>query len=513
MNKKKTLWLCIVLVGAMLFSGCDELAGLLEGQENGEDPDGPSGSTDLSFYVSEDDGDDGNDGLSKDTPFKTLKVAFEAARDSADRKQIVVLSNLTQTGADADADALTGPSELITIKGKDGSEIITREVVANGGAGSVLVITGGAKIAFVNIKVNGMYDGGGSVFNRAIKIDDSEVTLGQGAVITGKLQGDSSGDYPGPTMPDPGIPDTKNGSGVFVTNSGKLTIEEGSMVTDCKGPVLPAGGGTGTLGAVYANNESNVLMKGGEIYNNQARRGGGVAVYGNATFTMMGGKIRNNEATDGGGIYAVIDQKTDTNMPTLTLVSGEIYGNETTNDGGGIYTVKTLAAFTIENGVVISENKAGEYGGGIAAVSTTTTTGDNTITMNGGEISKNEAANGGGVYIYAVKVSVSFTMNGGEISKNTATLNGGGVYLRPNISKATNPYTATFTLTDGVIYGSTSEKANIISGGSTSNGVAIYKKDGPSGYDHRTTVKTPKGAVSNDSARHWEDTFDKNYTP
>jgi predicted outer membrane repeat protein len=495
MNKKKTLWLCIVLVGAMLFSGCDELAGLLGDQENGEDPDGPSGSTDLSFYVSKD-GDDGNDGLSKDTPFKTLLAAFEAARDSADRKQIVVRSDLS----DADAVVFDGGNNkdfaTITIKGKDGTQTITRSEVAIKGDGSVLEITGGAKITFENIKVNGMYNGGGSVFNRAIKIDGSEVTLGQGAVITGKLQGDSLDEYVGDNTVN-GAPDIKNGSGIFVANSGKLTIADGSKVTNCEGPVNE---NKGTIGAVYANIGSNVLMSGGEISYNQARRGGGVAVYGTAVFTMTGGEIYKNIGTEyGGGIYTCRQGVPVANSPTLTLDDGEIYDNETTGNGGGIYTSKTLVAFTIGDGVVIRDNYAAESGGGIAAKATTTNN-DKTIMMNGGEIRDNEAEMyGGGVFIDASAGDVSFTMNGGEISNNEATY-GGGVYLKPYTS---SKYTATFTLTDGDIYGSGSAKPNIITTGDTNKGAAIYKEGGSG----PTKVKTPKEEVSNTSSQNWEDTI------
>ncbi|MDR1230766.1 MAG: hypothetical protein LBK61_05130 [Spirochaetaceae bacterium] len=439
---------------------------------------------------------DDNDGLSEATPFKTLLAAYEAARDSADRKQIVVLSNLTQTGEDADEDALTGPSELITIKGKDGTQTITRSVVANEGAGSVLVITGGAKITFVDIKVNGIVGDGSSIFNRAIKIDGSEVTLGKGAVITGKLQGDSTGDNPGP---DGFNTDTKNGSGVFVTNSGKLTIADGSEVTGCEGPV---NNDVGTLGAVYANSGSNVLLtKGGKIYKNQALRGGGVAVYGTATFTMTGGEIYKNTGTDsGGGIYA--SRKGSYDSPTLTLVGGEIYENyTTTGNGGGIYTYKTLVAFTIEDGVVIRNNHAAGAGGGIAAKATTTTNDDDdkTIMMNGGEIRDNEAGtHGGGVYIEAAQAGdVSLTMKGGEISKNTANGNGGGVYLQQVSSK-----TATFTLTDGVIYGS-GDKAN-----SAAQGAAIYKSSA-NGY----TKVIINGTAFSDTKQSEDITVTKAYTP
>jgi hypothetical protein len=94
---------------------------------------------------------------------------------------------------------------------------------------------------------------------------------------------------------------------------------------------------------------------------------------------MRGGTIRDNEAGTGGGVH--------------------VYGG----------------TFTMEDGI-ISGNKAGGYGGGVAVNKSTTITGG-TITMTGGTIRDNEASFGGGVHID--DDNCTFTKTGGTIYGDT----------------------------------------------------------------------------------------------
>jgi predicted outer membrane repeat protein len=481
----------MVLVGAVLFGGCDALAGLFGDEE------APDDLPVLSFYVSgTDKGSNDNDGLSEATPFRTLGKAFEESQASGGLTQIVVLSNLTQADAVVFDGANNEAFAPITIKGEGGEHTITRSTGTNG---SVLEITNGAKIKFENITVNGMYNGGGSVFNRAIKIDGagSEVTLGKGAVITGKLEGFAVGDA---LKNSQGTDTTLQGSGVSVTGDGKLTIT-GGEVTGCLG--------TKSIGAVYARYGGSVLMKDGSIHHNTTYRGGGVAMYLKGNFSMEGGTIHNNTAEGddnkaaGGGIYVMGGSETlDQNpiYPTFTLGGGKIFSNET-KKGAGVYITGRLSEFTIGNGVEISENTATEFGGGIYAIDLV----DFTITMEGGTISKNEATNGagGGVYMEATTKNVSFTMSGGEISGNTAGGNGGGVYV---IHSQNNTNTATFTLNgSGVVYGSNGgDKAN-----KATSGKAIY---GNATQHQPVTVKIgTTGDEPFEATKAWDVTVNNDY--
>ena len=75
-----------------------------------------------------------------------------------------------------------------------------------------------------------------------------------------------------------------------------------------------------------------------------------------------------------------------------------------------------------------------------------------TFNLYGGSITRNTAANGGGVYVGSYGQAGTFKMYGGKITNNTATQNGGGVYV----------YEGTFDMDDGEISGN---KTNGFGGG------------------------------------------------
>ncbi|MCL2879256.1 MAG: autotransporter adhesin family protein [Treponema sp.] len=166
--------------------------------------------------------------------------------------------------------------------------------------------------------------------------------------------------------------------------SGTITIDGGKNSSQTSGnnsnPLIYIGGG----GAVVMNDRVNLrnnynsavivyapggtpdpqsqgtfIMNGGTISGNDAQNpGGGVCNYGN--FTMNAGAISGNTTSYvyGGGVY---------NSGIFTMNGGTISGNTVTNDsgaGGGVYN-----------------------GGGYGA-----------IVLNGGEITNNDAMNGGGIY-------------------------------------------------------------------------------------------------------------------
>jgi hypothetical protein len=365
-----------------------------------------------SFYVSGE-GKDGNTGRTKDTPFAALSEAYTAALADPFRKRIVVLSDLVEEGLVTLTPAGKTVSEgggnvFILIEGESAGLKIERSVGAND---SVLRIQGGAKITFKNITVNGKIapeSGEANANNRAIQVDGTGTVLvfGNGVTVTGKVKGAG--------YIDAGV----NGSGIAVTNGGKLVMEAGSAVTGCA-----ADNGYGAV-FVSGSGSSFEMKEGSRVFNNTAYAGGGVEVSGSGAFTMYGGEISDNEVImSGGGIHLVWDS-------TLTMHDG-----------------------------VISLNKAEWNGGGISA-------GEAIITMKGGRISGNTAkSSGGGIEVY----KSSFTMEGGEISGNTATEEvGGGVFLD-------NQDTVKFTMTGGVIYGSDEEDLSNKTTAGSDKGAALYK--------------------------------------
>jgi hypothetical protein len=105
----------------------------------------------------------------------------------------------------------------------------------------------------------------------------------------------------------------------------------------------------------------------------------------------------------------------------LILDGGIVENNKREFAGGGI---RVMGAFTMKRGSVrnntaVPNAKGNSYGGGISIES------KDPVSIEGGDISGNMAAMGGGIFIYEGNV----TMSGGSISGNTATSGVGGVWV------------------------------------------------------------------------------------
>ena len=127
-----------------------------------------------------------------------------------------------------------------------------------------------------------------------------------------------------------------------VTNA-VITFNEGVDFTleDCSADAsAPAGRGVITGGIGFLDEYT-------------IRRGGGVYVSGNSTFTMNGGTISGNTATTGGGVG--VD-----NDGTFIMTGGTISGNSAYDSGGGVYVVNG-DTFTMTGGT-ISDNMATYFG-------------------------------------------------------------------------------------------------------------------------------------------------------
>ena len=138
-----------------------------------------------------------------------------------------------------------------------------------------------------------------------------------------------------------------------VTNA-VITFNEGVDFTleDCSADAsAPAGRGVITGGIGFLDEYT-------------IRRGGGVYMSGNSTFTMNGGTISVNTATTGGGVG--VD-----NDGTFIMTGGTISGNSAYDSGGGVYVVNG-DTFTMTGGT-ISDNTAKTFGGGVDVESGTFT--------------------------------------------------------------------------------------------------------------------------------------------
>jgi hypothetical protein len=540
MKKKKALWIYAALAigGAMWFAGCEAIMELLgfgsvaeadakvddvkeedaislgggsenqnpsggEGDENPPDGSNP-GDNDLfdplipRFYVSADTGDDGNDGLTEETAFKTLAKAYtEALADDA-HKRIVVLTNLSETGAVA-FDQPVETAGTILIEGATPAVKIERSDGAND---SVIEITNGAKVRFRYITINGKInpdENTDTSNNRALKITGTgtKVTLEDGVVVTGKKRGGGAT-----------IPTEADGSGVLVSGLAELVMTGTARITQCVEEWSHA------KGAVVVRSGGKLTMDGGEISFNTASDpdssdssyaiGGGVYVYGlnsgtRSALVMSGGAVISNNTISGsyvygGGVrcanYADLTM-TDAQIKDNTIIAGINYASL----GGGVYAHNST--ITMNSGAVISGNvaKGGKYnrGGGVNIhLATLTMNGNALISTNTTDSTDSLAASpqsqGGGVFINTIATLVmndSAAITGNSATGTSTTGAGGGVYLTGG----------TLTMNSGTISGNTAT-------GVASKGGGVYQDGG--------TFNMPGGTIT---ATNVADTGKTYYAP
>ncbi|GMO55476.1 MAG: hypothetical protein Ta2G_14670 [Termitinemataceae bacterium] len=449
-----------------------------------------------SYYVSAG-GSDSATGDRSTAPFLKLKDALDAAKATNGAvPKVTVIGSLTSTNS-----GLNGTTAGSTTDGTSGNSAF--EIVNTGGipitiegSTSTANLTGSntrrvvfiknSKINFTNIHIkNGTIAQNGA----GIYADDgSQITLGTGALVISNTAGTST------------TAGTKDGGGVFVKNGGALTLNGGSITSNIAGGSTNFSGAYGG-GGIFVDAGATFTMNSGIIENNKASSGSvgaGGGVFSMGTTTITGGTIGgsygtsgNNQATDGGGVYVL--------RGVCTIGGGTstaaIRGNNATSGGGGIVTNwkdSVKPTINLLANALISENRAGDYGGGIglnntdvtingATISNNTSTKDGgglrlgpntTVTLSNGTISGNTANGyyntsnastgygGGGIFIDA---GATFTMSGGAIENNQATSGsagaGGGVFSM-----------GTITITGGTIGGDYGTSGN----NRASHGGGIY---------------------------------------
>ena len=257
-----------------------------------------------------------------------------------------------------------------------------------------------------------------------------------------------------------------DGRGVSIKSAADASLSETAVFTmyggEISGNKVSDSGSINYGGGVRVSDPySTFTMLGGIITNNEATNGGGGGVYiGGGRFEMSGSAVitRNKTASSLGGGGVFMNGSDTVYALNEFIMSGNavISENTATNgNGGGVYM--NSAPEVTMNGGSITGNTAANNGGGVYAFS-------GTFTMNDGTIAGNKATakNGGGVYVHN---SGAFTMNSGSISGNKATAkNGGGVYANGS---------TVFTMKDGTIGGSTAADAN-----AAKYGGGVYVKNG-----------------------------------
>ena len=194
------------------------------------------------------------------------------------------------------------------------------------GAGGGLYATNSSEITISGGTISGCTaDTGGGLY----ATNSSKITINKGTIsgCTGEL-----------------------GCGLYATNSSEITIS-GGTISGCTG--LRGGG-------LYADN-STVTITGGTISGCKVGAGGGLFATNSSKITIRGGTISECSTTldsgKGGGLYA--------ENSTITISGGTIENNEAARGGGVALTDSTVTdEEPIRNWMVVG-NKAYKTGGGI----------------------------------------------------------------------------------------------------------------------------------------------------
>ena len=196
---------------------------------------------------------------------------------------------------------------------------------------------------------------------------------------------------------------------------------------------------------VYVSGGSFTLADGGILANNTASSDGGGVYMDGGTFTMSGGILTNNTANSD-----ALSSGGGVYMDggTFEMSGNAVISKNQAPNGGGVY-VDNSGTFTMSGGILTNNtaniNNRGS-GGGVYVDG-------GTFTMNNGIIFDNEAYSyGGGVWVY----DGTFTMNDGIIFDNEAYTYGGGVAVNRD---------GTFTMSDGEISGNKASSTSSSAGG------------------------------------------------
>uniref|UniRef100_UPI0036F37329 choice-of-anchor Q domain-containing protein n=1 Tax=Rhodopirellula bahusiensis TaxID=2014065 RepID=UPI0036F37329 len=358
---------------------------------------------------------------------------------------------------------VTAPVAVALITPVSGSVTITNATITNNTAtgdeategGGGIHNSGSLSVSDSEISGNtasGAAGSGGGVWNAGIaSVQDSEISgntanrAGGGIEATDtsstsltdvNLDGNNVGVSPAVAAPG-------NGGGLHVTGAGTVTISGGTVNNN-----VAASEGGGLWNGTGVMTVTGTTITGNTASGDDADNGGGglFNVGGNliVTDTTITGNVADGASGSGGGIL---------NQGTLTVSGGEISSN-TANRAGGAIEV-TAASTTTLTDVAMDQNVAGPGGsaapgnGGALHIS-----GDGVVTIAGGTVTDNVAANeGGGLWN---SVSGSLTVDGTSVSGNSAPI-GGGIFNDSGVDATSQTFETTLSaLNDSGVSGTAS---------------------------------------------------------
>ncbi len=303
---------------------------------------------------------------------------------------------------------------------------------------------GGAMYLSANTILN-IY--GGSIKNNTAEADGGAIMItGKGAIVTmtgGEISGNKAA----------------NGGGLITLNNAKFILEDGVF----QGNEAVNGGG-----GFYISTNTELVMNGGLVTGNKSGgSGAGFYVY-RSKATLNGGEVSGNIAANRAGGFAFCGAQVEVNKIVVknneAKEGGAAYINRASS-GSGENIKYYPSIVNINEGALITGNKAVSNCGGILMANDQVV-----VTMNGGEISKNESTNGAGVMTWK---GSTFVMKGGKITGHKIKGSGGGIY----VSTA-----STFKMEGGQIVNNTA-------------------KSGGGAYFLRSTVELNGGTIGNNYAK------------
>jgi CSLREA domain-containing protein len=208
--------------------------------------------------------------------------------------------------------------------------------------------------------------------------------------------------------------------GAGIHNGGDLSISNSSILNNHA--VVPMGGsGYAVGGGVFNGQSASMTVEDSQINNNTADDGGGIANFVSDLVVTNSDICDNTASKDGGGLWNQI-------VATVTLNNAVIEGNSATDGGGGIHNYGALEM----NGGNLSHNEASQGGGlfnsDVIATAPEGTFGPGDVTLNDVRVSENMADDaGGGIYNLG-----HFEVNLAKIAINSWPTQGGGMFNGPD---------------------------------------------------------------------------------
>jgi hypothetical protein len=329
--------------------------------------------------------------------FRTLSAAVTAAREDAlkDRKEktLMVIGTLNEESENGSSslnaprdrvfvisprsDGATSSDPLITITGWFSKGDPPRLSAQGTGKGVLSIEGANTAISFTNIAIIG----GRAAVGAGLYVTEASVTLDKGAVLKDNAATDIGGAVYAQSANvtvNNAVIGGPGGDANSAKNGGGITVK--SSILNLKGGRIEGNRG----GAVFAS-ESVTTMSGGTITGNIANNTGGGLYIRDGEFTLTGGTLAGNVALKGGAVY--LESSNATVSSTFTMKGGDI-----TRHSATAVFIDGYGNFILSGGTITRNGSAGAEGGGVALSGAK-------FTMTGGEISNNEAADGGGVWV------------------------------------------------------------------------------------------------------------------